>query len=115
MDTEGGALTVIVILVEVTVGVDTHVALLDIWQVIKSPFIKSTLVKVGVVVTFTPFFFQINVGAVPPFVGVDVKVTDVPEQIVVALAAMDTEGVTTGFTVIVTLFESAFVVVIQAA
>jgi hypothetical protein len=70
---------------------------------------------VGVVVTFTLFFFQINVGVVPPFVGVDVKVTEVPEQMVVALAAIDTEGVTVVLTVIVTLFDVAFDVVTQVA
>jgi hypothetical protein len=38
---------------------------------------------------------------VPPFVGVAVNVTDAPAQIVVALAAIDTEGTRTAFTVIV--------------
>ena len=38
---------------------------------------------------------------VPPFVGVAVKVTDVPVQIVVCVAAMLTEGVTDEVTVIV--------------
>ena len=38
----------------------------------------------------------------PPLSGTDaVKVTDVPEQIVVAEALMDTLGVTSGFTAIV--------------
>jgi hypothetical protein len=44
---------------------------------------------------------------VPPFVGVGVKLTGLPAQIVVTLAAMDTEGVTMGFTVIVTLLDVA--------
>ena len=47
---------------------------------------------------------------VPPFVGVAVKVTLVPAQIVpVGLAAMDTDGVTFGVTVIVTALDVAVV------
>ena len=34
----------------------------------------------------------------PPLTGVAVKVTDVPGVIVVALATIETEGVTIGFT-----------------
>ena len=42
----------------------------------------------------------------PPLVGVAVKVTFVPEQIVLpGAAAMLTDGVTTGFTVIVMALE----------
>ena len=45
---------------------------------------------------------------VPPFVGVAVKVTLVPEQIVVpGLAEIDTEGVTAAFTTIVIVLEVA--------
>jgi hypothetical protein len=40
-------------------------------------------------------------------VGVAVKVTDVPEQIVVADAEIATDGVTGALTVIVTVFELA--------
>ena len=50
----------------------------------------------------------------PPFVGVAVNVTFVPEQIVVAFAAMVTEGVTGAVTVIVIAFEVAVVCVTQA-
>jgi hypothetical protein len=39
---------------------------------------------------------------VPPFVGVAVKLTAVPEQTVVLLAALLTDGVTAGLTDIVT-------------
>ena len=38
----------------------------------------------------------------PPFVGVAVNVTEEPEQIVVAEAAIETEGTTVEFTVITT-------------
>ena len=44
---------------------------------------------------------------VPPLVGVAVKVTEVPAQIVVAEAAMLTDAFNIGFTVIVMLFEVA--------
>jgi hypothetical protein len=45
---------------------------------------------------------------VPPLVGVAVKVTLVPAHIVCApvVMAVDTEGVTAGFTVIVYVFET---------
>ena len=46
----------------------------------------------------------------PPFVGVAVKVTLVPEHIVVpGLAAIETAGVTEAFTTIVRVFEVAVV------
>ena len=48
-----------------------------------------------------PFFFQTYNGAVPPFVGVAVNVTDVPSQIVVELAAIEILAVSSGFTVMV--------------
>ena len=51
----------------------------------------------------------------PPFVGVAVNVTLVPLQIVVAVAATATLGVTALFTVIVKAFEVAFAVVVQPA
>lgn len=47
----------------------------------------------------------------PPFVGVAVNVTDEPAHIglLPAVIAIDTEGTTTGFTVIVMLFDVAVV------
>ena len=50
----------------------------------------------------------------PPLVGVAVKVTLVPAQIVVALAPMLTDGVTVNVTVIVIAFEVAVVGFAQA-
>ena len=44
-----------------------------------------------------------------------VKITLVPEQIVDALAAIFTEGITAGVTVTVTVFEAAVVVVVHNA
>jgi hypothetical protein len=52
---------------------------------------------------------------VPPFVGVAVKVTLVPEQIVVAVAEMLTLAVTLLFTVIVIAFEVAGLPLTQLA
>jgi hypothetical protein len=51
---------------------------------------------------------------VPPLTGVGVNVTEVPAQIVEAVAPMLTAGVTTGFTVMVTGFEVAVGEVEQA-
>ena len=56
--------------------------------------------------TFVPFNFHWKEG-VPPFVGVAVKITFTPEQMVVALAAMLTEGVAVELTVIVIALEVA--------
>ena len=52
------------------------------------------------------FFLHWYVG-VPPLVGVAVNITFVPEQIVVALAAAATAGVTFAFTIIVTCVDVA--------
>ena len=54
-------------------------------------------------------------GALPPFVGVAVNVTAVPEQIVVWDALMLTDGVTAAFTVIVMLLLLAELCVTQAS
>ena len=51
----------------------------------------------------------------PPFVGVAVKVTLVPEHMVVAVAAIDTLTGKLGFTVIVTVLEVAGLPVAQVA
>ena len=45
----------------------------------------------------------------PPLVGVAVNVTEVPAQIVVNEAATETDGVTTGFTVMVIALDVAVV------
>ena len=54
-------------------------------------------------------------GVVPPFVGVAVKFTAVPEQTVVLLAAMLTDGVTAALITIVTALLVAVVVLAHAA
>jgi ABC-type transport system involved in cytochrome bd biosynthesis fused ATPase/permease subunit len=50
---------------------------------------------------FVPFLVHWYPGVVPPFVGVAVNVTLVPEQMVVAVALAVTLGVSVEFTVIV--------------
>ena len=62
--------------------------------------------------TLVPFNFHWKEG-VPPLTGVAVKITFVPEQIVVAVAAILTDGVTGGFTVITTLLDVAVACVTQ--
>ena len=51
--------------------------------------------------TLFPFFFHWYAGLAPPFVGVAVKVTLLPEHIAVLLAAMVIAGVAEEFTDIV--------------
>ena len=58
----------------------------------RSPF-AGVYEKVGPVLACgLPFTLHIYDGFVPPFVGFAVKVTDVPEQTVFALAVMLTAG-----------------------
>ena len=66
--------------------------------------------------TFVPFNFHWYAGVDPPFVGVALKDTFVPEQIVVpGLAVMVTEGVTVFVTIIDTVFDVAVAGETQAA
>ena len=57
--------------------------------------------------TNTPFFFQTNAGELPPFVATAVNVIELPEQMPVAEAEIETLAVRTGLTVIVTAFDVA--------
>jgi hypothetical protein len=73
-------------------------------QVTTSPLTKVLEVNVAEFdPTLLPLTFHWYSGAVPPFVGVAVNVTEEPEQIVVALAAIDTLTNCIGFTVTVVL------------
>jgi hypothetical protein len=70
--------------------------------------VLANVVEVNVaefVPTFVPFTFHWYEGAVPPFVGVAVNVTDVPAQIVVEPAAIETLAGKFELTVTVTAFE----------
>jgi len=72
--------------------------------------VLANVVEVNVaefVPEFVPLIFHWYEGAVPPFVGVAVNVTVVPAQMVVAVAAMETLAVKTGFTTMVTPFDVA--------
>lgn len=110
----GKAFTVIVTVFELTVTGDAQVAVEVISQLIAFPFVKPALVYVALFdPVFTPLSFHWYDG-VPPFAGVAVKFTDVPAHIGFAEVAMVTEGVTTGFTVMVMVFEVAVGVVGQA-
>ena len=92
--------TFIVTALLATVAVVIHAALLVSWQVTTSPFRKLAAVYVGLLVpTVVVPRFHTYTGVVPPLVGVAVNVTDVPEQIAVADAAMLTDGVIIGLTV----------------
>ena len=62
-----------------------------------------------------PFTFHWYVGVVPPLVGVAVKVTDVPAQTGLADGATDTLTGSSGFTIIVRVFEVAGLPVGQVA
>jgi hypothetical protein len=95
-------LTVIVKLFEVAGEPAKHGVALDvISQIIISPFASEPVMNVAVFCpnTTTPFFFQTYAGELPPFVGVAVNVTELPEQMPVADAAMETLAVRVGLTV----------------
>jgi hypothetical protein len=94
--------TVIVITLLVSVGGETHAALLVITQVTLSPLFIVVLVYVGVLPpTGTLFINHWYVGDGPPFVTEVEKVTLVPAHITFpGFTLIVTSGVTLGFTVI---------------
>jgi hypothetical protein len=93
-----------------------QVALDVITQVTTSLFANDAFVyAVLLVPTLVPFNFHRYVGVVPPLVGTAVKVTLVPEQIVVADAEMLTLAGRFGLTVMVTVFDVAGLPVAQVA
>lgn len=95
--------TTVVVLVQVKEEVSSHIT--------TSPFANAALVYVELFVpTLKPFRFHWYAGAAPPLVGVAVKVTPVPEQMVLpVLALIVTDGVTVPVTVIVMLLDVAVV------
>jgi len=101
-------LTVILIVFDVAGLPVAHVAFEVRIQVTLFPLARAALVYVGEFdPTLAPFSCHWYDGVVPSFTGVAVKVTDVPAQIVVALAAMLTLTGRFGFTVIVTVLDVA--------
>jgi hypothetical protein len=108
--------TVMVTVLEVAGLPVAQVAFEVITQVTVLPFARAVLVYVELLVpTLEPLSFHWYTGVVPPLVGVAVKVTLVPEQIVVAEAAILTLAGKFGFTVIVTVLEVAGLPVAQVA
>lgn len=110
------ALTVITKLFEVAVVAVAQLALVVNTHVTVALLAKVELVKVALFVpTFEPLTFHWYTGLEPPLLAVAVKVTDVPAQIDVAEAAIDTVGVTAVPTVIVIGVAVAVAMVGQAA
>lgn len=105
--TEGVTVELIVMVIPelVTVAGLAQAAVEVIAQVTTWLLASEDEVKVCVVVPVaTPFTIQLYAG-VPPFTGVAVKVSEVPEQagLVPVVSAIETEGVTVEFTVMVIL------------
>ena len=85
---------VMVITLLVAVAVVVQLALEVITTVTWSPLASVLEVNVGELVpTFTPFICHWKLGVLPPLAGVAVKVMALPEQIVVVVAVMATDGV----------------------
>jgi hypothetical protein len=102
------AFTAIVIALDVAVVVDAQSAFDVITQVTTALFANVEVAKVTAFVpAFTPFTFHWYAGVVPPFTGVAVKVIVFPLQILVEEAAIETDGVTDEFTVMLIVFEDA--------
>src|ERR671912_310619 len=96
MLTDGSTLVdVISISLLVAVGVDTQARSLVMITVTTSPSFKSSVVNLSESVpASTPFTCHWYDGLVPPLVGVAVKVTDVPSQMLVVEADILTSGST---------------------
>jgi hypothetical protein len=91
--------TVIVIPVLITVAGYGQLTLLVSWQVITSPLLRELVVNEVPPPTVVLFLLHIYEGLAPPFtVDATLNVTEVPAQIVVALALIVTAG-TLAFTV----------------
>jgi hypothetical protein len=111
-----GAETEIDTAFDVALVLDTHVAFDVNTQVTTSLlFIVEDVNISEFVPTFVPFTFHWYAGVVPPLVGVAENVTDVPVQIVVLFADIDTEAFPGVVMVIFTAFEVAVEVVAHDA
>ncbi len=94
---------VIWICVLVAVAVDTQEALDVMTTHTESLFANDDGVKVfRLPACRIPFLYHWYVGLLPPFVGVAVKVTDVPAQTVVCAVVTDTAGTTADVMVMIT-------------
>jgi len=94
--------TVIVTGGELETGVvDAHVAFEVNSTVTDCPFVRLVVENEFPVPELVPLIFHIYDGLFPPFTGDALNVMFSPGQIVVFDAEIDTDGVNTGFTVIV--------------
>lgn len=108
--------TTIVILLEVAETGKAHDALLVSTTLTTSLLAKVVEVNVAALLpALFPFTFHWYAGVAPPFVGVAVKVIEVPAQILLPLVTIETEGVTLPFTIIIIAFEVAVGTLGQAA
>lgn len=104
MDTEAGnAPVTVIVIVLLVAGIGLAQVAFEVSSAFtRSPFANVVVVYVGPVNTRPPFTNHWYVGPAPPFVGVGVNVTDVPEQIdPEGLAAIVTDATRFGFTVMV--------------
>ena len=108
--------TLIVIVFDVAVVGLAHAALDVMTTRTWSPFMSAPSVYVALLVpTLSPFFFHWYDGVEPPFVGVAVKLTEVPEQIGFSLATILTDGLTVEVTLMVMVLDVAVVGFAHAA
>ena len=90
--------TVIVMLLLIAVSGVAQVAVLVSRQVITSPVDDAVVMYTVSLLTAAPFLYHNRVGEAPPFTVRALKETDVPAQIVSALAVIVMEGLSKGFT-----------------
>ena len=96
-----------VIVFEVAITGDTQGAVEEMTQLTTSPSLKVVDVKVPILLpTLAPLTSHWYEGE-PPLTGAAVKVIAVPSQTLLADAAIETDGVTEGFTTIDTVLELA--------
>lgn len=107
--------TLIVIVFEVAVAGVAQAALLVSTQLITSLSLNVELLNEALFVpAFNPFTFHWNDGLAPPFVAVAVNTTVLPEQMLLVVVAILTDGVTFGTTVILILLDVALFGTAQA-
>lgn len=117
IDTEAGneEPTLIVIAFEVAVAGVAQAALLVSTQLITSLSLSVALLNEALFVpAFKPFTFHWYDGLAPPLLAVAVNTAVLPEQMLLVVVAILTDGVTFGTTVILILFDVALFGTAQA-
>lgn len=106
-----GVITMVMLLLLAIAGL-AHAALDVTSSVITSPFARVVVVYDEEVAPpiGEPFFFHTYAGVPPPFVTLELKVTEVPPQTLLAEDVMVTDGVTDVLIVIVRALDVTFVV-----